>query len=97
MDELMADKALGAKLKAPSISHGSQNLYMRGPLEEATRDNLAKVTRCSSHITPVFKDALTCSCCRAHDCVDEACTAAHFWTMRMHGGRSIRVKPRASA
>lgn len=42
MEELMADKALGAKLAAPSISHGSQNLYMRGVLEEATRENLAK-------------------------------------------------------
>ena len=49
MDALIADKGLGANLNAPSISHGSANLYMRGPLEEATRHNLAKVisfTRC---------------------------------------------------
>ena len=39
----MADKALGAKLSAPSVSYGAQNLYMRGPLEEATRGNLARV------------------------------------------------------
>jgi ubiquitin-activating enzyme E1 C len=39
----MADKALGSNLSAPSISYGSTNLYMRGPLEELTRDNLSKV------------------------------------------------------
>jgi hypothetical protein len=39
----MADEALGAKLAAPSVSAGSQNLYMRGVLEEATRENLARV------------------------------------------------------
>ena len=43
MEELIADKALGAKLAAPSISHGAQNLYMRGVLEEATRENLDRV------------------------------------------------------
>lgn len=43
MDALIVDKALGANLGAPSISHGSENLYMRGPLEEATRENLSKV------------------------------------------------------
>lgn len=44
MDALVADKTLGANLAAPSISHGSENLYMRGVLEEATRDNLSKVS-----------------------------------------------------
>ena len=39
----MADKALGARLSAPSVSYGAENLYMRGPLEEATRGNLARV------------------------------------------------------
>ena len=43
LDALVADKALGAKLSAPSVSYGAQNLYMRGPLEEATRGNLARV------------------------------------------------------
>lgn len=42
MDALVADKALGAKLLAPSVSYGAENLYMRGPLEEATRGNLAR-------------------------------------------------------
>ena len=39
----MADKALGTKLSAPSVSYGAENLYMRGPLEEATRGNLGRV------------------------------------------------------
>lgn len=43
IDALVADKALGASLSAPSISHGSENLYMRGVLEEMTRENLSKV------------------------------------------------------
>ena len=43
LDALVADKALGAKLSAPSVSYGAQNLYMCGPLEEATRGNLARV------------------------------------------------------
>ncbi|KAK9824971.1 hypothetical protein WJX81_001255 [Elliptochloris bilobata] len=42
LDALVADKALGAKLSAPSVSYGAENLYMRGPLEEATRSNLAR-------------------------------------------------------
>lgn len=45
LDALMADKALGAQLVTPSVSYGAENLYMRGPLEEATRGNLARV-RC---------------------------------------------------
>lgn len=48
MDALIADKVLGANLGAPSISHGSENLYMRGPLEEATRENLSKVLHACS-------------------------------------------------
>ncbi len=44
IDALVADKALGTNLSAPSISHGSENLYMRGVLEEATHDNLEKVS-----------------------------------------------------
>jgi len=43
LDALVADKALGARLAAPSVSYGAANLYMRGPLEEATRGNLARV------------------------------------------------------
>lgn len=43
IDALVADRTLGANLSAPSVSHGSENLYMRGPLEELTRDNLTKV------------------------------------------------------
>jgi len=39
----VADKALGARLAAPSVSYGAANLFMRGPLEEATRGNLARV------------------------------------------------------
>ena len=31
------------KLKQPSCSYGSTNLYMHGPLEELTKDNLSKV------------------------------------------------------
>ncbi|BDA43199.1 NEDD8-activating enzyme E1 catalytic subunit [Coccomyxa sp. Obi] len=42
IDALVADKTLGANLSAPSISHGAENLYMRGVLEEATHDNLSK-------------------------------------------------------
>jgi len=34
-------KALG-KVERPSVSHGTDNLYMQGPLEEATRPNLSK-------------------------------------------------------
>ena len=49
MDALIADKVLGANLGAPSISHGSENLYMRGPLEEATRENLSKVHDMALH------------------------------------------------
>ncbi len=43
LDALVADKALGARLAAPSVSYGAANLFMRGPLEEATRGNLARV------------------------------------------------------
>ena len=43
LDALVADKALGGKLSAPSVSYGARNLYMRGPLEGATRGNLARV------------------------------------------------------
>ena len=48
----MADRTLGTNLSAPSISHGAENLYMRGVLEEATRDNLSKVgpTHCIKHL-----------------------------------------------
>ena len=42
IDELKADRRLGASLQSPSVSYGSTNLYMRGPLEEATRGNLSR-------------------------------------------------------
>eukprot|EP00963_Diacronema_lutheri_P004902 scaffold363_cov331-Pavlova_lutheri.AAC.23 len=42
MESLLALPSLKGKLSAPSISYGSQNLYMRGPLEEFTRPNLSK-------------------------------------------------------
>lgn len=31
------------QLERPSVSYGAVNLYMHGPLEEMTRDNLSKV------------------------------------------------------
>ena len=31
------------KLQRPSVSYGAENLYMHGPLEELTRQNLDKV------------------------------------------------------
>ena len=31
------------KLQRPSVSYGAENLYMHGPLEELTRQNLTKV------------------------------------------------------
>lgn len=49
LDALMADKALGAQLVTPSVSYGAENLYMRGPLEEATRGNLACVRYWPAH------------------------------------------------
>ncbi len=52
LDALVADKVLGAKLSSPSVSYGAENLYMRGPLEEATRCNLGRV-RAPSHLIPV--------------------------------------------
>ncbi len=53
LDALMADKALGAQLVAPSVSYGAENLYMRGPLEEATRGNLACVRYWPAHMLAV--------------------------------------------
>ena len=34
------------QLEKPSVSYGAVNLYMHGPLEEMTKDNLSKV-RCA--------------------------------------------------
>jgi len=42
IDALKADRRLGAALQSPSVSYGSTNLFMRGPLEEATRGNLSR-------------------------------------------------------
>lgn len=42
MESLLGLPSLEGKLSAPSVSYGSQNLYMRGPLEEFTRPNLSK-------------------------------------------------------
>lgn len=42
VDQLMQHPELSGKIKAPSISYGSINLYMRGALEEGTRGNLSK-------------------------------------------------------
>lgn len=65
LDALVADKALGAKLSAPSVSYGAQNLYMRGPLEGATRGNLARVRNPMSFLE--LNQRATCSrrlpCC----------------------------------
>ncbi len=44
IESLKADRTLGKNLKAPSVSYGTTNLYMRGVLEEETRGNLSKVT-----------------------------------------------------
>ena len=42
--QLLTDHpAVGKQLKAPSVSYGTTNLYMRGPLEADTRPNLSKV------------------------------------------------------
>ena len=40
---LMDHPAVGKQLKSPSVSYGTTNLYMRGPLEKDTRPNLSKV------------------------------------------------------
>ena len=40
---MLADPALGHHLSAPSVSHGTNNLYMRGALEAETAPNLEKV------------------------------------------------------
>lgn len=37
---MLADPGIGHHLSAPSISFGSNNLYLRGALEEETRPNL---------------------------------------------------------
>ncbi|KAK9829882.1 hypothetical protein WJX72_008443 [[Myrmecia] bisecta] len=42
IEALKADPQLGRQLNEPSISYGATNLYMRGVLEQATRDNLEK-------------------------------------------------------
>jgi NEDD8-activating enzyme E1 len=44
LDAMLADSRLGTMLNAPSLSHGSKNLYVRGALEETTRPNLEKTT-----------------------------------------------------
>ena len=40
---LQSHPSVGKHLKAPSVSYGTENLYMRGPLEADTRPNLCKV------------------------------------------------------
>ena len=40
----MVEERIGDRdLSAPSVSYGSTNLYMHGPLESETRHNLSKV------------------------------------------------------
>ena len=44
VDQMIAGKVGDRDLKAPSVSYGSTNLYMRGPLEDMTKPNLQKVS-----------------------------------------------------
>ncbi len=44
IDQMISENIGDRTLKAPSVSYGSTNLYMRGPLEEMTRPNLQKVS-----------------------------------------------------
>lgn len=45
IDTMKVNPQLGKRdLKRPSVSFGSSNLYMHGPLEEMTRPNLRKVS-----------------------------------------------------
>ena len=37
--------SVNGNISAPSISYGSTNLYMQGPLEEATRPNLKRTVK----------------------------------------------------
>ena len=43
IDQMIEQKVGERELSAPSISYGNSNLYMQGPLEAVTRDNLSKV------------------------------------------------------
>lgn len=43
IEQMISENIGDRDLKAPSISYGSTNLYMRGPLEDVTRPNLQKV------------------------------------------------------
>ena len=74
----MADKALGATLSAPSVSYGAQNLYMRGPLEEATRGNLARVRQ------PVPFFGVTAACRQRAICSRRLCHVVHLVTHDTH-------------
>mmetsp|Transcript_1726 Transcript_1726/g.4037 ORF Transcript_1726/g.4037 Transcript_1726/m.4037 type:complete len:434 (+) Transcript_1726:764-2065(+) len=42
IDAMLKDEAIGSRVSAPSVSHGADNLYMRGALEAMTRENLSK-------------------------------------------------------
>jgi len=42
VDAIVKDEHLGKHVSAPSVSYGTNNLYMRGVLEEATRENLTR-------------------------------------------------------
>jgi len=56
MDKMVEDKVGGQVLTAPSVSFGSINLYMRGPLEEDTRPNLSKVCFPNTiHLSPALQ------------------------------------------
>ena len=47
---MIAERTGDRDLKAPSVSYGSHNLYMRGPLEDATKPNLSMVGIDSSRL-----------------------------------------------
>eukprot|EP00873_Tetraselmis_striata_P019120 jgi/Tetstr1/439384/TSEL_027819.t1 len=42
IDAMLRDDQIGERVAAPSISYGEKNLYMRGAMEELTRENLSK-------------------------------------------------------
>ena len=63
IDALKADRRLGTALQSPSVSYGSTNLYMRGPLEEATRSNLSRPL---SELVDGGGSVVQARCCRVY-------------------------------
>lgn len=60
---LMDHPAVGKHLKAPSVSYGTNNLYMRGPLEADTRPNLTKVSSLRRQQVDILDGRLLSCCC----------------------------------